>query len=271
VRSKFFILSSITFFSYAINAKTEDSIKLLKQFVDVGKIYQTPPVQVNVTYQKKNNDFSIKKDSSSISAKFIIQDDFNAYIDFGNMEQIISDSIVVVIAKDVKRIIVYSGSKEQMRKKMLKLGFANYHDSAYKQLLERYGVKKNKHLDNIETIELKSKQLVFNTKKPQEEISLSFNSTTLEPIEMTTKKRSLKKIEEVDGVTNIDKKNHELITIENKGSYWVYEEIEIFEFNSIQHQKNFELPYKISDRIIKTTFNEFKPAKGFEGFNITIH
>lgn len=257
----------MAFYSSVLSQK-RDSIRLIKDFITVSRQYQSPPLQATIAYKKYSN-LSVNEPQAftkTVEAKFVLKDATNGYIRFGDIEQIITDTVVVIVSNDIKRMVVYTGKKEEMQQKMLKLGNIDYKDSVYENWLKVFTVERQV-LNGVAEIKMNSKQVFVNSKIPVQTILMEYDTKTQLPQKVKTIKRGLYSLDKLGA----DTAALQSIVTDKKGKLWVVEEIEAFEFKQINHNVVAELPIKVSDRIILNKTNNSLPATGFEGYKITIH
>jgi hypothetical protein len=267
---KIILISVVIANSYLSKAQKNDSLAIYKQFIAISKGYQQTPLQASIKYTKTSNVIANVGDTNTANILFVFKTPTNGYVKFGNIEQIVSDTMIVMVNYDIKRIVVFEGSKKEIQAKMIKIGQTNYSDSACKMLAKIY--KANlESLDQINSkITLQSVTNLFNTKIAKETIEMLFNTSNKQPIEMVTTKKYLKSITD-SSIENLKMMAPHTINISNKGNYILMVQTEKYFFNYINYNKIERLPFEIIDRVIKKTFSNLLPAKGFEDFAIIKH
>lgn len=265
MRHKIIILK-LVFLTFINKLSGNDSLSIVKEYIVVNKNYQKPPLHLNITYKSTNNLPGLLKDTLTLNGIFHYESNYRANIFFGDFEQVIEDSIVATITNSIKKITVYKGSAKEMQERMIKLGISNLPDSAYQYFLKIYQIEKKALNEDDNIIKLTNKNCLKNSKQPIEEIELLYSNSKKEPkrIIKTTKKLINAQRLELD---SISLNKFEIILIDNE-KYIVYNEIDSFDYNLIEHSNNITLRKKITD-VLNFDNNKYFPAKGYEQYVVS--
>ncbi len=263
------LLLLATAFCPGLKAQQADSTAILRTFITVSRSYQMLPFQVNLECRNSTNLVLQEEDTATIQASFH-RNRSGGYMRFGDLEQIVSDSMALLVSRELKRIVVYTNAQEIINymRSALALPIA---DSSMGRLASKYQVKDKEHNTTIRAIDLFSRSLVPGTHLPKEQVELRYRLSSGEPEAITTTRRSLIAISAADSLQLVQQPRNAgmLITMEGEGSFFVKEQVSIFRFIDISHDNTAAIPVRISDRVIKNEKGAYVPAKGYEAFSVT--
>jgi len=256
-------------FALKATAQTKDTLALYKQFFSISKNYQQPPLQASIVFEKSTNYASDARDTSTIVAAFYIGKD-KSYLRFGELEQFVEDSLMLMVSDGLKRMIVMRPTKEQAARYRMGMGPGlAVPDSSYQDMAKRYRAEGTETGDGTGTIQLFSRQNIRGSSMPKETIELRYNLATKEPVYVTTIQRALIRL---DGATinNNDALAKYRIKLEGSNeSFFIKEQVDKYVFKKIEHAPNLPAPVTIGNRIIRNTQGAFVPVTGFEDYTIS--
>ncbi|MEO6231505.1 MAG: hypothetical protein ABJB11_21255 [Ferruginibacter sp.] len=241
---------------------------MLRQFIKVSNAYQWLPLQVSAEYKQYNNFSYLQHDTTILNGEFFVKKD-GLYIKFGQLEQIVNDSMALVVMGQIKQMVlsendtpieVYLKSKVNRPLK----------DTSLNAVFKMYSIQKT-HIGNQDEIELMNRNTLFNTNLPLEVIRLRYDPDKEVPENVTTIKRQLIKVltEDIkDSATLAYLSNPGIkqIEIKGKGTFVIKEDIAEYIFKHITHEDKLTLPVVITDRISKNEQGEFIPVKAYESY-----
>ena len=102
---KYKILAALIVFSQALFAQERETAQLFKKYVNVCNTYKQLPLQLEIEYKRSTNMVLSNDDSTTMKGIFYIQKD-GAYIKFGDAEQIITDSLVLIVMTNIKQMVL---------------------------------------------------------------------------------------------------------------------------------------------------------------------
>ncbi len=246
-------------------AQKADSVKLYQTFVQVCNAYKQLPLQLSVTCITTTNIPVHGEDSVKTNAAFFVQNNA-AYIQFGNAEQLITDSMMLFVTKENNQMVLQRGAVNIAEQMVSMLRLAS-NDTATERFLQRYQITQKKIEDSINVLDLTSRQNAFQTSLPTETVKLIYNSNNKNPILVETVKRSLVKKPEAytspAGVT--------VITTPTNEAYLLREEKASYSFTKIEHDPSAAIPVLLKDRVTKGADNNFTPVPAYKNFNLIQH
>jgi hypothetical protein len=256
-----FLLIATTLF-----AQTKEDKKLFATFVSVCNTYKQFPLQLTVEYSKASN-FPLPEEDSKVKEGLFCFEKGAAYIKFGELEQVMNDSLALVIMTSIKHMVLSQKNKDE-GDQLNKLMNIVVTDSSIKTLAKKYNITQKAVDNNIGSLKITSKKNLTATELPSDELLVLYNLKTQEPQRIETLKRGLIKKERVTADMKVEATT---VTIPQKGDYLLKEDKTIFVYKSIAHVPNYAIPVKIADRIAKDDTEIYIPAKGFETYKLTIN
>jgi len=206
-----------------------------------------------------------ESDSASTKAEFYVTDN-NSYTRFGEMEQLVSDSIALLISDKLQRIFVYKdarGITDQM-KKMMSLSLP---DSSVLHIAGKFSINKSIAGDST-SLRLQSRSTIYSTSLPKEIISITYNGDTKQPYRVEQVRRELIRLDDNSADSTNIPRNITIVRNDN-GVFAVQERKMVFSYALIEYGKTLKTPVIIADRIVKNESGEFVPAKGYENYTVT--
>ena len=101
-------------FPFASFAQKKDSLAPLREFLNVSNSYKQMPLYLEVELKNSTNFITSERDTMAAIGKFYLQQNIS-YMQFGEMEQLVTDSIAILVSDEMQRIIVnlnsYTGRK----------------------------------------------------------------------------------------------------------------------------------------------------------------
>jgi hypothetical protein len=254
----------ICFTADSLFAQQADTIALLKEFVSISTGYRQLPLQVNMEYRKTSNLPLQEEDTAAFTARYFVQKE-GAYINYGDIEQLINDSLGLMVIHSEKQMILVKNNEAVLSVLKAVTG-PSLPDSVADKLGEEFVILKQ--MNNLQgIIHIKSKQLIPETVFPLQEIILTYNAETRMPVRIETISRSLIPV----GADTEPGRQLQVIVIEEKGRFAVKEDNASYVYTSITHNTNQKLPLVIADRIITDKDNSFVPVKAYENYLLTEH
>ena len=252
--------------SFNGKAQTNRNLDVFKEFLNVCNSYKQLPLYLSAELKKTYNMPSVGDDSSEKRVEFYVLAD-GAYIHYGDYEQVINDSLALVVLGDIKQMVL-SRNTSPVSEQLKLLTGQPQGDSSISSLGERYEGKKITLAENKASIEINSKGKVQGTSISRESIEIVFDPKTSNPEKVVTIKRFLVPVPAEEAATGNKIVKENLIEIPGKGSFFLYEEKTSFSYKQIDHNNKIQLPVVMGDRIIKTGDGDYIPVKMFENFSV---
>jgi hypothetical protein len=262
---KIVVIIFLILFGGSVKAQSTSSKTLFKDFIALCNNYKYLPLQLSIGFKKSTNYLMDEADTASINGEFSLQNNV-AYIKFGEAEQVIEDSVVLICLKDIKHMIL-TEAKIDIAEHINNMISLPVKDSSISVLNSVYDITLKKIDKTTSIFEIVNKQSLSETTLPMEFISLEYNSKANEPVKIITIKRALKLITE----GTVYPKEIVMVSIKDKGDFFVKEEITTYDFTNIKHEKNVQIPVRLKDRVIKDNTSNYTAVKGFEDYRVTVN
>lgn len=262
------LIVSMMFLLNTIHAQSKDTAALYREFMLVCNAYKQLPLQVNLSYKKTGNLNDVEADSIAQTAGFYIQNG-GAYIHFGNKEQVINDSQLLVILPDIRQMILSKNDKP-ISSMFNGITGIPIPDSSVAKFSEGYTIAKVKNRNAPVLLQITSKTLLYGYGEPVETIALAFNPENNYPISVITLKRSLIHFDAEDLKITLETYpaySRYVVNIPGKGSFLVKETKTECQFKKIEN-KNMAIPVVMEDRIKKDKDNNYVPAGNYIDYEL---
>ena len=254
-----------------VNAQQKDSAQTMKKFISICTKYrQQVPLHLSMEYNSIANVITRADDTANVTAEFYMVAK-GAYMQFGEMEEIVNDSMALLVSGKMNRMFLYKDAQPVIAQLKAAMGM-QVQKSSVEEWCKKFEVYK-KAIGSNESIELISRNKLYNTNLFKESILMIYEASSMNPIEVVNLKRGLIRISQDD----YDHYNADplfagkLYNISN-AYYLVKEQKMMFTYKSINHNPGLALPVNIEDRIAKSNILnmiKYVPAKGFEKYVLT--
>jgi hypothetical protein len=262
---KYRFLIVIFFLSTNLFAQSKDDRQLFKKFVTICNSYKQLPLQLSIEFKKSSNIPLNKEDSSVMEGVFYLQAE-GGYIRFGNAEQIVTDSFVLMIMNGNKQMILskYATDIAAQVNNMVSMPVT---DSSIKGLNERYTIRQEQLDNETAILKISNKQNVYATELPFETNTLTYNTRSGNPVKIETIKRSL-----IKNTPGTDPGfSARTVSVPQKGDYLIKEDTTTYMYKTIAHDTNKNLPVKMQDRIEKDSSGNYAPAKAYKNYTLIVN
>lgn len=269
------IVSVLTLFLMATNinaqSKQKDSLYVFKEFAKLGQLYKHLPVQLTIAIRNKANPVTVSSDTMQANMKLYFgKNDF--YMQAEGLEEIINDSLMVLVNHKTKQIALYPNTQDIM-KNIEKSASMFIPDSSVKNLARKYFSTLVSVGQNKWKIELRSKDMVYGTRFSKESINVTYKKNTYETSQFSQTKVNLLPVDStVYNKLRTDEQNtNRLISFKSsKGNlfFLVKELTTTYTFKKVDY--NILKPFaQEQDRVVKTNDGSYMLAKGFEEYVLT--
>ena len=245
-----------------------DSIGLMRKFIQICNTYSALPSQVVVRLQRTTNYLQSPDDTSSANIRFYLQNG-GSYVQFGEIEQMANDSLLLVVNHAAHRIIIQRNQIPLAQRAQRASGLLQA-DSSVERMLKNYYVQTTEEGNEFFAIKLVSRNTLYGVRLPAETIEARFNKFSRVLAELKQVRTILKPIEETryrQLQANPDFKT-KLFT-PDQSHFLVAKEI-TFTYNYLRstHDVNEPLPVRIADRVTRKADGAYEPVQAYESFTI---
>ena len=262
---KYKILIAFILFSPGLFAQNKLAKQLFKKYIGVCNAYKQLPLHLEIEYKKTSNMALYNDDSTTMQGVFYIQKK-GAYIQFGQAEQIITDSLVLIVMGNIKQMVL-SKNNINIAGQVNKMISAPVSDSSIKILIDKYTIQQKILNKETAVLTITNKQNVYSTQLPLEINTLTYNTKNGNPVNIETLKRSLVKKPEEGGLPF----SATVVSIPQKGDYLIKEELTVYRYKTLTHDENIKLPVLLADRIEKDDAANYAPVKGYKNYALIMN
>jgi hypothetical protein len=250
------------------SAISQDSLVAFREFAKLRQVYGHLPVQIRIDIQNSATPFTTPLDTLE-SAMNIYVGAPGMYLEAEGLEEIVNDSLVIMVNNPAKQIILYPNNGDVMKKMQESLSIV-LPDSSLKTLAEKYTSLAQDVDGNQRKIILRSREMLYGTKQPKEIITVTFEKSSSRPIEIDQAKLKPMLIDSANYANFVNDKIYDgkLIRIQtSKGNifFLVKESRTLYRFRKIDYDVP-NPPAREQDRIVKAKDGSYMPAKGYEDY-----
>ena len=249
----------------------QDTLAGMRLFLRICNDYKQLPVQLDLEISHSANLIRRPADSQQVEARFFLAA-AGSYIEMQGVEQVVNDSLLLLVNKPGKRMIVYANRQSVASRLQQYLGMG-MKDSSLAKIAGRYvtGMEPGGSADTGVLI-LRSRTNVYLTSLPAEEIRVQYHPGTFRPYEVRSLTRSLVKIDATVYPTYAAQPEWAgKLVIDSRDSAYslVKEQTTAFRYRKITHDKSPVLPVQVSDRIVAGTNGRYRPVQPYEDYSLT--
>lgn len=250
--------------------KSADTLSVYRQFIQLSNTYQQLPLYLQIELINATNFITGEQDTARMQAVFYMKPGIS-YTRFGESEQLVNDSMAVIVSDKLQRMIVYSNAQPVLKQVQAITGMPG-RDSSVIQLASKFAAQATAE-KQLGSILLTGRSILYGTSLPKESVELQYDVATKQPVQVITTKRSLLPLTEEDYKTLSANEAYKekLLIISDQQHCLIKEQTGQFVFKKIDHSAGITLPATIADRIVQNEHGEYKPVKAYEAYAITIN
>lgn len=262
------LLLCITYVPFTAFAQRPDSLANMRELMQVINGYKQMPLYLELEMKNTTNFITSEQDTVNAKGKFYLTQG-TAYMNFGEVEQLVTGSVAVLVISKLQRMIVNT-NPGPMLNRMKALPGLMAKDSSILTLAKTYASRAIT-TNEASIIELTSRNLLYGSSMPQETIEVVYDSKTRKAQKITHIKRTLVPLQEADykKLKTDPAMEKMLLVIQGKGYFLVKEQTTAFMYKTVGYDKNLKIPVALSDRITRNNNGEFEPVKAYENYEIT--
>jgi hypothetical protein len=251
--------------------KQADSLAVLRKFMQINTSLRQLPIYFEMELINASNFIAGEQDTARIQAAFYMKRGLS-YIRFGEAEQLVNDTMALLVSDKLQRMILYAHAQPILRQMQAFTGMQGI-DSSILDLSKKFTAQLLPAVGNTASITLTGRSLLYGSSLAKESLELQYDAEKKQPLKMITIKRSLLPLSEDNykALAEQGATNNQLVTIEGKGHFLVKEQTGTFIYKKITHTTDMTLPATISDRIIQNEEGTFTPVKAYEAYAVTIN
>jgi len=263
-----FLFLCVSAFPTVAFAQKPDSLAPIRELLQVSNSYRQTPLYLEIEMKNTTNFVTDEQDTLTAVGKIYLLPE-SSYMQLGELEQFINDSMALIISSRMQRIIVNT-KPGNWREQMETFSGSLLKKSSIVELSKKYRgeIKTTK---DVSTIELNSRGLVYGTSVPKETMEMQYDPETKKPERIALVRRMLIPLtaEDYKGLKSHPDVDKFLIDIDSKGYFLVKEQTTSFVYKSIVQDTKITIPVSVSDRIVKNNNGQFEPVKAYRDYEIT--
>ncbi len=242
-----------------------DTLALIREFIALSNEYKKVPLALDIELINHSNLILSEEDSAHWNAQFYLQP-HSSYVRFGELEQVVSDSIALLVSDRLQQMIVYPDAAPIVNRMRQQLGM-NLPDSSVVRLGEKY----ESELDPTKPlIRLTHRQVITGTDMPKETIELYYDPVKRFPRRVITVQRALIPLneEQLTQVKMNDSLTPFLLLIEGR-TFLVRERTSEYRYRKIERPSESVLPVRIEDRVQRSATGQYVPAASYSHYLVS--
>jgi hypothetical protein len=253
-----------------VNVMAQDSLTPLREFLQVSSAYRHVPLYLEVEMKNTTNFITSEEDTLGTFGKFYLLRSAS-YMQLGEIEQFITDSVAMLISSRVQRIIISTNAKP-LRDQLKAFSGSLLSDSSLVALSKNFKGKMMAGRGGY-IVQLNSFTTVHENSLPKQTVEIMYDSRTKRPLRTTITKRTLIPLDEESFQSLKSQSGFEkfLFSVNDKQYFLIKEMSTSFIYKKATQDPTLSLPVNLSDRIIRNNRGEFEPAKAYENYEITIN
>lgn len=256
------VIALLLVITSSLNAQERDSLAALRAFVNTLGTAVQAPVNMQITIINNSDVLFSAEDSFSIEAVVHLQGN-RSYMRFGEVEQLVNDSMMLMISDSLEQFILLPGSKRPSDNQWMGMPGLSKGDSSIRKLNMQYRATFIQ-----DKIQLQSRGLLAGTSLPKELVQLEIEKQTLQPVQLVMIRRTLVPVDSLQAEEIrqlLPAATVSRLIQQNLRKYFVKETETRFIYRHIDHNEQ-ELPVTIADRVEKDTEGQWKPVRAYEAY-----
>ncbi|HET9824270.1 MAG TPA: hypothetical protein VFP87_02985 [Chitinophagaceae bacterium] len=248
-----------------------DSLFAFREFSRLQKMYQHLPVQINLHIQNSASPLTTPQDTLQTEMS-IYFGTAGFYMEAEGLEEIVNDSLIVMVNNPSKQISVYRNDKSVMKRIYESLSMV-LPDSSLQEFTHRYQSLVQDLDGAIRKIALNSRVTLYGTGKPKEIMTVTYQKTSYKPIEVTQTKLRLLPIDSSIYAGLLNDKTYDdklLSAATSKGQIFFLVKEQKTSYRFLRIDYNVQIPpAKQQDRIAVAEDGSYLPSKGYEDYQVS--
>lgn len=248
-----------------------DSLSVYRELTLMGQWCQQLPLYMDLHFAHSVMMASKRKDSAETDM-VLYYGKTGSYIKAEGMEQIVNDTMLVLVNNEAKMLRLYSsGSMPQNSLQRTVLPLMS--DGSINNLALRYSVNVADGDKKLKRIVLESREMVFGTALAKELISISYYAGSYQPVSFDQTKRSLMPVDSTvySRLMQDDQYKGKLVSTRAKGNFLFFivkEQQTVCRVINVRHGQQ-DPPVRQQDRVARMPDGTYQPAKGFEDYMLS--
>lgn len=263
----------LTCFQVSAQKKKKAFSNDVRELEMVRDWYKKLPVSMNIRVEQITVPTGLGVDSVASDLELAYgRNDF--YMKSGAVEQLINDSLQVVINNDARMIRIFPATVSYTEKLSSFFGQGPFADSMFKEMKNRFDLIRKQDSAGLRELKLISKTRVPNTAFYKEVIAIQYRPEDYQPVRSEQVKQVLLPLDEKEYKLLSDEqtcKNRLLMLTGDSGTgyFLVKEERTVYSVRSIKRLEA-DIPVRLSDRITRNADGSYSAVVKYADYLVSI-
>lgn len=266
------VLAALMSLPAVVQAQT-DTLAPYRSFLTSCTKYQTVPLQATVQYRSSSNLVLQPYDTLSAGGHFYVSDGDLAYIQFGDIEQLITDSVSLMVNHQSQQVLASTDITRARLQLQRYLGSIT-NDSSVLNLSRAFTIQGGMSADTVPAPQyhLVSRFNVSGTDIPRQEITLVYDSITKEPKRVATLQRTLMPINLADSTAFITQygSTGALRQVQGIGLCFIREYKATYDYVQILHTAAASIPLQVGDYLRRNDEGEYELVPSKSDYRLSV-
>ncbi|WP_153799837.1 hypothetical protein [Foetidibacter luteolus] len=267
---KFFLF--IVLINTAGHIHAQDSLQLIRKFVQLSSGYQQAPLSVKMVISRQSDIIDSPQDSATSHAEFCLLKT-GSYVRMDGMVQVANDSLMLLIADAGQRMMLYPNKTGWQQQMAARAGW-QLQDSSLIKMAGKYTAKSGSDAGSHaqETITLDAKEMITGTGLPRETIEMTYHTSASVPVKIVQLQRKLIPLEPSTYQALLTQPEYagKLAALEGGKFYLVKTYSTTYDFLEIKNGDDVAgLPLQINQCVGRTAGGQYEPVKDYTGYALT--
>lgn len=269
MKKKLTLLMTLLALSTPAVKAQKDTLAGIRLFIRVCNAYKQLPVQLDLDIRHSANLVGRPDDTSHASARFYLQQR-GSYIEMDNMEQVVNDSLMLLVSKPARRMILYAHRQSVANQLSQYLGLG-LQDSSLARIAGKFMLVSTASAGDTASLELVSRASLYANLPAAEEITVKYDPVTSNPYQVTNTRRKLVMVEQSLYKDYNDRPEWagKTLSIGDSSFFLVKEAASVYSYRKITHDEQADLPVRIGDRIVADDQGRYRPVKSYADYLLT--
>lgn len=252
-------------------SRDSDTLSAYREFVSLGKWYLNTPLQLKIHFVTQTRPAVGPQDHTETDMLLYYgQRDF--YLQAGELEQIVNDSLTVLVNSEAKMIQLFS-NKNVLSKTMERIIPGLVPDDSLQELRRQYAITIEQQGKDLKQMVVQSRDTIYGTDVCKERVVITYQSDSYQPVNYFRTQRSLVAIDstvymQMTGNPAHWEKMISASTTKGELFFVMIEKITECRFTEVSHTLQ-PPPALLQQRIVRTETGDYIPAKGFEDYLVS--
>lgn len=266
------IFFALLLFSASLRAQDKETKTIISEFMQACNLYKQQPLYLRVAIINTSSFVTREEDTLHAEAEFYLEGN-NSYVRFGELEELVSDSMALLVSNKLGRMILYPNAGPVIAR-IKSMSLPGIQSGSEAEWAKKYKAEKEPGSGKGEAIiTLESREAVYTTALPKQSIELQFDVQTKTPLTITAISRSLLPLDQAhyEILKEQPEYSEKLIKTDKDEYFLIKEQKAAFVYKEVRHEQNIKAPATIADRLSRKEGGSFALAKGYENYLLTVN